>query len=251
MSLVAAKSPYTLQILHDEDAPNPREDRDNLGTMVCFHRRYNLGNKHGFNEPSDFFLSLLEEKLGDTEAAEEKYKELAGEIDIAIYKRSHGTYRKAVDDNILDFLSDSYAVLPLYLYDHSGITINTTGFSCTWDSGQIGWIYASHEDIKKEYGEVTPETIQKAENLMRSEVKEYDYYLTDQCYGFRLFENGEETDSCWGFLGDLKEVKEEIASHLPDACRGMTDILEDLDDSMDMDEYFENQTEDEEMEDEP
>lgn len=249
MSLVAAKIPYTLQILYDEDAPNPREDRDNFGTMVCFHRRYNLGDKHDFSEPSDFFLSLLEEKLGDTEAAEEKYESLAGEIDFEVYKNRHGTYRKAIDDNILDFLSDSYAVLPLYLYDHSGITINTTGFSCPWDSCQIGWIYVSHEDIKKEYGALTPETVQKAENLLRSEVKEYNYYLTGQCYGFRLYENGKEIDSCWGFLGDLEDVKERIATYLPDGCKGMTDILEDLDDSKDMDEYFERQNE-EEMEDE-
>ena len=28
-------------------------------------------------------------------------------------------------------------VQPLYLYDHGGITMNTTGFSCSWDSGQV------------------------------------------------------------------------------------------------------------------
>lgn len=251
MSLVAAKNRYTLQILHDEDAPNPREDRDNFGTMVCFHRRYNLGDKHDFDEPSDFLISLLEEKLGDIGTAEEKYEQLANEIDSAAFKNRPGSHRKAVDDNILNFLSDSYAVLPLYLYDHSGITINTTGFSCPWDSGQIGWIYASNDKIKKEYGEVMPETIQKAISLMMAEVKEFDCYLTGQCYGFQFFEDGKETDSCWGFLGDLEDVKEQIADYLPDECKGMTDILEDLDDSMDMDEYFENQNEDEEMEDEP
>ena len=31
--------------------------------------------------------------------------------------------------------------LPVFMYDHSGITINTTGFSCRWDSGQVGIIY--------------------------------------------------------------------------------------------------------------
>lgn len=250
MSLVAARSPYTLQILYDEDAPNPREDNDNFGTMVCFHKRYNLGDKHDFGEPSEFLFSLLEEKLGDTEAAEEKYEVLVEKIDFEAYKNRHGSYRKAVDDNILDFISDSYTVLPIYLYDHSGLTVNTTGFSCSWDSGQIGWIYASHDKIKEEYGEVTPEAIKKAEALMRAEVQEFDYYLTNQCYGFRLFENSEETDSCWGFLGSLEDVKEQIAGYLPDGCRGITDILEELDDSVDMNEFFESQNEDEEMEDE-
>ena len=31
--------------------------------------------------------------------------------------------------------------LNLYLYDHSGLRMNTTGFSCPWDSGQVGYIY--------------------------------------------------------------------------------------------------------------
>ena len=85
---------------------------------------------------------------------------------------------------------------------------------------------------------------------MRAEVKEFDYYLTNQCYGFRLYENGEEISSCWGFLGSLDDVKEQIAGYLPDECKGITLIMEDLDDSIEMDEYFISQNEDEEMEDE-
>ena len=66
-----------------------------------------------------------------------------------------------VEDDIIDNLSisdcqkllkDIVFYLPLYLYDHSGITMNTGGFSCSWDSGQMGWIYATKEDIQKEYG---------------------------------------------------------------------------------------------------
>jgi len=45
----------------------------------------------------------------------------------------------------------THIILPLYLYDHSGITMNTTGFSCGWDSGQVGYIVMSYEKIRKEY----------------------------------------------------------------------------------------------------
>ena len=34
------------------------------------------------------------------------------------------------------------------------------------------------------------------------QVEEYDHYLTGEVYGFTLYENGEETDSCWGYYGD-------------------------------------------------
>ena len=62
-------------------------------------------------------------------------------------------------------------ILPLYLYDHSGITMNTTGFSCPWDSGQVGWIYADRRRIEAEYGKVTPETVEKARQVLEGEVK--------------------------------------------------------------------------------
>jgi hypothetical protein len=42
---------HTINIFPDGDAPNPRKEFDSLGTMVCFHRRYNLGDRHEFRDP--------------------------------------------------------------------------------------------------------------------------------------------------------------------------------------------------------
>ena len=43
--------------------------------------------------------------------------------------------------------------LPLYLYDHGGITMSTNPFSCPWDDGgQVGWIYASKQKFIDETG---------------------------------------------------------------------------------------------------
>lgn len=39
---------YTINIDQDDIPESPR-DWDNLGTMVCFHRRYDLGDKHNFS----------------------------------------------------------------------------------------------------------------------------------------------------------------------------------------------------------
>ena len=100
-----------------------------------------------------------------------------------------------------------------------------------WDSGQVGWIYATAEDIQKEYGNCSKESVEKAEKLLKSEVKTYDYYLSGQCYGFRLFENGEEADSCWGFLGDFKEVLEEISANLPESHRDIVEHLQEVSDT--------------------
>lgn len=59
MPMTATMAPYTLFILDDDTPLNPREDHDCLGKMVCWHSRYSLGEKHDYDEPSDFLRNLL------------------------------------------------------------------------------------------------------------------------------------------------------------------------------------------------
>jgi len=101
--------------------------------------------------------------------------------------------------------------LPLYLYDHSGITMSTEAFSCPWDSGQVGFIYTTPEKMK-ELGV----DAEKAEEYLKNEVKSYDQFLTGEVYGYQRYkidtcencdkEEEETIESCWGFYGsDHKE----------------------------------------------
>ncbi len=94
--------------------------------------------------------------------------------------------------------------LPLYLYDHSGLTMNTTGFDCPWDSGQVGWIYVEKSKALSEFNwtELNEERIEKIKDILRSEVETYDCLLTDAVYGYIVKnKDGEEIHSCWGFFG--------------------------------------------------
>lgn len=155
----------TINIKYDQDPESPRE-WDNLGTMACFHNRYNLGDKHS--------LSIEEVK------------------DIA--------------ENDKDYIS-----LPLYLYDHSGITMNTTGFSCPWDSGQVGIIFVEKSKVRKEYGWklITQKRKEKILDYLRGEVETYDQYLTGDVFGFEILNSeGELEDSCWGFFGEEYAIAE-------------------------------------------
>ena len=54
MPMVAVKQPYVLFVVNDDTPQHPRAEQDNLGTMICFHSRYNLGDEHSFHEPDDF-----------------------------------------------------------------------------------------------------------------------------------------------------------------------------------------------------
>lgn len=148
----------------DPDAENPRSS-ENLGTMVCWHRRYVLGDKHSFQDPWDF-----DKNINRTEAV----------------------------------------VLPLYLYDHSGLSISTTPFSCPWDSGRAGYIYATKADIRKWFGvkRVTKRILDLAKAELETEVAVYNDYLSGEIYGYSLEDkNGNEKDSLWGIYG-LEKAKE-------------------------------------------
>ena len=142
---------HKIKIYQDELPESPR-NWDNLGTMVCWHRNYNLGDEQPKSSPNEFLPGLaidldhtLEDKIEHWENGK-GWAHLSNEYDDAV-KRSDGI----VSNLIADVLDNNAVMLPLSLFDHSGITMNTTGFSCPWDSGQVGWIYISYEKIRKEY----------------------------------------------------------------------------------------------------
>jgi hypothetical protein len=164
---------YKIEVIQDESPSSPRED-DNLGTMVCFHNRYNLGDKHNYNS-------------NDYDGWDEMEKDIIKRENVGV-------------------------ILPLYLYDHSGITMNTTGFSCNWDSGRVGFIFISKEKMLKEYGgKIVTQTLKdKVTGYLKGEVETYDQYLTGEVYGYRVsevttcsegHEHETEIDSCWGYYG--------------------------------------------------
>ena len=54
----------------------------------------------------------------------------------------------------------------------------------------------------------------------------YDCYLRGECYGFIIEKNGEEIDSCWGFLGDLREVREDMKNYVSDEEKHLFDNID-------------------------
>jgi len=93
--------------------------------------------------------------------------------------------------------------LPVYAYEHSILSVNTTGFNCPWDSGQCGIIYVTHDDIVKCFGELTDDTKEIARQCLEGEVETLDQYFLGEVYGYIVLdENGfASDDSCWGFYG--------------------------------------------------
>ena len=120
-------------------------------------------------------------------------------------------------EDVKDILGRSDVVaLPLYLYDHSGITMSCKPFSCPWDSGQVGIIYVTYEEIKKEFSiqKVTPKYIEKIRKVLMNEVETYDKYLRGDVLGYVIEKDGRDIDSCWGFYDSVEYLVTECQSHI-------------------------------------
>lgn len=119
-----------------------------------------------------------------------------------------------------------FILLPLYLYDHSGITISTSPFNCPWDSGQVGWIYCTPKRLQEEFGDITETNMKQANRLIEEEIKAYDAYLRGECYGYCLYLGMREIDSCWGFLGAIENIKNDLRAEMPSEIIELVDSLE-------------------------
>ncbi len=191
----------------DEDASNPRKMGDELGTMVCWHPDYYLGD----------YQVTDQDRRGAVEDRFERddFKSLEQ------LRRWLGLAKQAT------------VILPLYLYDHSGITMSVGHAgdnpfdSAGWDSTNVGFIFTTPARVAELCGSetYTPADYEGtheewiAEQL-RAEVNTYDDYLTGSVYGYVVKdENGVELDSCWNFCGydyAMSEMKEALADAATD-----------------------------------
>lgn len=173
---------FIIRTFYDECSESPREWY-NLGTMVCFHKRYSLGDEHTYNH-------------NDYNNWDEMKKDIIKNENVGV-------------------------ILPLYLYDHGGITISTSPFSCQWDSGQIGWIFVTKKKILEECGGkgkiVTKKLKERVTKCLENEVQKYDQYLQGEVYGVRVMEKStcdkghtheNEIHSCYGFYSEEDAIKD-------------------------------------------
>ena len=139
---------YDLVIEHDDDPMNPRTEWDNITTMICFHKRYDLGDKTDY-------------KSSEFNSWEELKKQIESDYKVLSIK-------------------------PLYLYDHSGITISTSPFGCIWDSGRVGWVFIHEKQLNLICGEEFERGEEKLNLIIDGDVKTYDEYLTGNVYRYTI-----------------------------------------------------------------
>jgi hypothetical protein len=191
---------HLIEIHYDPEPMSPR-DWDNGTHMVCFHTRYDLGDKHDLRSEDHAGWAELVAAIRET-------YDVVGPI------------------------------LPLWLYDHGGITMRVGGADDNgnpfmdaggWDSGIVGFIF-----MDRAGQEMCGTPDDHIETCLKGDVETYDRYLTGQVYGhvikgpkltrtvlddsghvLRTFTEREEVDACWSYYGEVSELIAE--------CKGIVD----------------------------
>ena len=205
MGYISVVPPYTLIVSADSHPVNPRS-YECFGKLICFKPIRIIGDPHTYENNKAFLQDIIQ---GGGEPCD--------------YTNTAGLLRAAECINIL---------MPVYMKDDSGISISAMPI-WTYDSlyalenKQIGWIYASHDSVKKEFSAdtLTPDLIENAKVLLFGEVDYYNSYLRGECYRFDLYQVGKPVANYTGLLGKLEDVKKEIEDLVPDDCRGITEKL--------------------------
>lgn len=151
-----------VNVVYDTSPEDPR-DWDNLGTLLTWSHRYRSPDTNPFNTPAEF-----ERVIGD---------------------------------------SPDYVVLPVYKYEHGAVAYSTRSFigrahHAEWDSGQVGYIYASKKTIREWFGwkTLTQERRERVELALHNEVEDFSNYANGNVYGYMVVnEDGEIVKSCWGY----------------------------------------------------
>ena len=237
---------YLLHVHSDPYPDNPRMTDENLCVMACWHQRYTLGDAHDRGDtPEAFWRSLVRQYVPRNAVLEEALHGGLGGIRIEpcsegcdVYERCDLdcpfdtddneevlAYQGVSSDHVPEYILDDLTVghcmqllqpyaawLPLWLYDHGGITIScgavTYPFTDRWDAGQLGWIVCSKTNVMSVC--CCPETMwrSKAVEVMQEETNLYDQYLRGEVYYYNLLEaelgdepEWGEADNCGGFYG--------------------------------------------------
>lgn len=171
-----------IKFYFDEFAESPREWSP-LGTLVCSHHKYDLSD-------------VPFPQAGEHGSLLEDFKE----------------YLKTLSLTLNDII-----YTPVCLYDHSGIALSSTPFSCKWDSGLIGYNYVSKSAVRADYKvkRITQKLQDTVISVLNAELEKYNHYIQGNCYEFRIYDNEDGfIESCGGFIGDLDDVKQQMREHI-------------------------------------
>jgi len=239
---------WTVSIRYDDCPENPRDWTDCwIGTMMTSHSRYNFGNDDHdiqLNGPLDTEIecprcegsgedperSVLWRKRMDGfervgSGTEDSMQSEADILGIG-YIVEPDECRKCKGDRyvevgLLEYIKREYGatvILPIYLYDHSGLSMSAGTFgenpgypyNDQWDAGMVGVIFDTPEQIELTGIDPDPENIEKA---LRAEIEEYDDYLRGNVFFIEtvIDDMPDESEMVGGYVGQKWAEQEALS----------------------------------------
>ena len=237
---------YCLHLHYDDVADDPRSWDEPITTMACFLRLHKLGDDIGTSDPEEFWQGLVATFVPDAELVQAvqdgKVSGMKLEpnddpdcVTLCVlsywatplgHSEPDWTYDPVDKDPrwLADAIRENLSIgncqsllepylewLPLWVYEHGGITMScgdrSYPYNDRWDSSCAGWIVMSKDSVMDNLAVTEENWRTKAIECMRGEVELYDHWLTGNVYGYTLLEEmapdeWTEVDSCWGFYGD-------------------------------------------------
>lgn len=205
----------TVEIHYDETGSGDPREGDNVTTLFCSYPGYELGDEQ---LPSDGFEEIECPVCHDEDTPDDCERcENLGLVVPTLHEWANE--------------QGAIAIAPLFVYEHSGITMSVgkavlvandeltradtasrnrfMGDDAGWDTSMVGFAIVTEDDIETCCGDDKKyRTLEWLTDAINSEVETYAMYLEGQVYGYVVAEDTPFADSCWGFLGD-DHVKEE------------------------------------------
>jgi hypothetical protein len=195
---------FIVSIVNDDDVTNPRDDCDFIGTLYTWHPRYTVGGKNDYNNQERIvdLHAWVYDWLIPINYRDVILKGFSFECEVLMFDAHEANVEEQAKFEALvdEWIGNNCEILPVYMYDHSGITVSAGPFSCPWDSGQVGFIYVTRETCEND-----GENFDDAERILKDEIETLNQYLTGDVWHYCISE----------FAGSDKEL-EEILDSLSD-----------------------------------
>jgi hypothetical protein len=186
---------HTIRIIETDASEESPREYDPLGIMVTFHSNVNY---------NDLVPAL---RASDYESLEAVKAHLIEEYDPVV-------------------------ILPVYLYDHSGMRMSVKPFSDRFDSGQLGFIFTTREKMHKHrtFKRLTKKLRDEAEQQLIGEIETMDQWLSGEAYGFVIDPQSDDDEEGlheeYGSAYYDAEEAEIVAKDSVDRLRAMDEELE-------------------------
>ena len=239
---------YLIRWGWDECADSPRDLYDNVGHLYTWTRDCDSPDENAYESPQVFLARELYELFTQEELErairEGRFNNLRFNTDSG-EERLEGLYKNHLTgktdwDTVneyeewkdLEVLVDVIAqcgaasallrqkgvLMNVYRLEHSGVVYSTSPFNDPWDSGQVGFIWARHDELEN----LGYENDAVVEKVFAEEVALYSAWADGQTYWARLEKDGDCIDSCDGIIGDeelddvFKAMEDKAKQHAAD-----------------------------------